>query len=272
MVCQSACGRSVLLEPSPQLPEPGTPAPQDPPLEKPAAPSPLLGHWAEFHLGNGINDEAWLSFGERSQMTVISVDRNFCGPHSLAATRGTDVEGPETLKLAWAPPSGPHELETSYAVLRRSQPVDWHPEGYRLGDRAISMRAWRGSAGPFTRVWIERSVESGKTYARATRAEVVMTAEQLVRRLLWLIPPRGLHLTNFLGLRLSRQGAEQRAAACACACGIGERRRQEGAGVRRRRAGVHGSPAAPRKAAEGGLGFAAAAHLRVRCLAPLMGR
>lgn len=26
-----------------------------------------------------------------------------------------------------------------------------------------------------------------------------MTAEQLVRRLLWLIPPRGLHLTNFHG-------------------------------------------------------------------------
>ena len=34
-----------------------------------------------------------------------------------------------------------------------------------------------------------------------------MTAEQLVRRLLWLIPPRGLHLTNFHGVFASHAKA-----------------------------------------------------------------
>jgi hypothetical protein len=43
--------------------------------------------------------------------------------------------------------------------------------------------------------------EDGRcAYETRRGVTLVLTAEQLVRRLLWLIPPRGLHLTNFHGV------------------------------------------------------------------------
>lgn len=179
IACLSACGRSELFEPAPVVPEPASAAPLPSTDVVLAQPSRLLGHWADFRLGNCINDEAWLSFGERSELTVTSVDRNYCGPHSVAAAKGTYVEGPQTLKLSWAPTTGPRELEASYAIIKRSRPLEWVPQAYQFGDRSISLGAWSGSGAAFTRAWLEHSVEGAKTYARATRAEVAFDAPVL---------------------------------------------------------------------------------------------
>jgi hypothetical protein len=168
VLCLSACGRSGLSDPPTEPIQPASPSQ----TTTPVAPSPLIGHWAEFHLGNCINDEAWLSFAEGGQLTVTSIDRNFCSAHSIAAAQGTWSESAQTLQLDWQPVRGTHSLKATFAVVPLTRPVEWTTEGYTFGNREISMRVWRLTGSLFERLSIDRTEEDGKVYARDSRAEV----------------------------------------------------------------------------------------------------
>ena len=56
-----------------------------------------------------------------------------------------------------------------------------------------------GARGPIAESRLSRRDDGRYAYETKRGVTLVLTAEQLVRRLLWLIPPRGLHLTNFHG-------------------------------------------------------------------------
>ncbi len=57
-----------------------------------------------------------------------------------------------------------------------------------------------GARGPISESRLSRREDGRYAYETKRGVTLVMTAAQLVRRLLWLIPPRGLHLTNFHGV------------------------------------------------------------------------
>ena len=57
-----------------------------------------------------------------------------------------------------------------------------------------------GARGPIAESRLSRRDDGRYAYETKRGVTLVMTAEQLVRRLLWLTPPRGLHLTNFHGV------------------------------------------------------------------------
>jgi hypothetical protein len=57
-----------------------------------------------------------------------------------------------------------------------------------------------GARGPIAESRLSRRDDGRYAYETKKGVTLVMTAGQLVRRLLWLIPPRGLHLTNFHGV------------------------------------------------------------------------
>jgi hypothetical protein len=76
-------------------------------------------------------------------------------------------------------------------------------------DRAGLMRLCRyGARGPIAESRLTRREDGRYAYETKRGVTLVMTAAQLVRRLLWLIPPKGLHLTNFHGL-LAPHAAER---------------------------------------------------------------
>ena len=64
-----------------------------------------------------------------------------------------------------------------------------------------------GARGPIAESRLSRREDGRYAYETKKGVTLVMTAEQLVRRLLWLIPPRGLHLTNFHGVFASHAKA-----------------------------------------------------------------
>ena len=64
-----------------------------------------------------------------------------------------------------------------------------------------------GARGPIAESRLTRREDGRYAYETKRGVTLVMTAEQLVRRLLWLIPPRGLHLTNFHGVFASHAKA-----------------------------------------------------------------
>jgi hypothetical protein len=67
-------------------------------------------------------------------------------------------------------------------------------------DRDALLRLCRyGARGPIAESRLSRREDGRYAYETKKGVTLVMSAEQLVRRLLWLIPPRGLHLTNFHG-------------------------------------------------------------------------
>lgn len=162
-----ACGRSA----------PSAPEVDEPPLfpEPPARQSSaLLGHWATFNIGNCINDEAWLSFAAEGTLRVTSVNRDFCGPHSLAAADGTFSESASMLTLNWNPVGGRRTLETSFSVTSQGgEPPYFDPTtGYRLGLRLLSTAVWTRTAARFERVSKEHFLERGETYLKDIRTEV----------------------------------------------------------------------------------------------------
>lgn len=57
-----------------------------------------------------------------------------------------------------------------------------------------------GARGPIAESRLSRRDDGRYSYETKKGVTLVLTAEQLVRRLLWLIPPRSLHLTNFHGV------------------------------------------------------------------------
>jgi ribosomal protein S27E len=76
-------------------------------------------------------------------------------------------------------------------------------------DRAGLLRLCRyGARGPIAESRLSRREDGRYAYGTKRGVTLVMTAAQLVRRLLWLIPPKGLHLTNFHGL-LAPHAAER---------------------------------------------------------------
>jgi hypothetical protein len=56
-----------------------------------------------------------------------------------------------------------------------------------------------GARGPVAESRLTRREDGRLAYETKKGVTLVLTAEQLVRRLVALIPPRGLHLTNFHG-------------------------------------------------------------------------
>ena len=60
------------------------------------------------------------------------------------------------------------------------------------------MPVW--ARGPIAESRLTRRDDGRYAYETKKGVTLVMTAVQLVRRLLWLIPPRRLHLTNFHGV------------------------------------------------------------------------
>lgn len=75
-------------------------------------------------------------------------------------------------------------------------------------DRQSLARLCRyGARGPIAESRLSRREDGRYAYETKKGVTLVMTAEQLVRRLLWLIPPRGLHLTNFHGVFASHARA-----------------------------------------------------------------
>ena len=64
-----------------------------------------------------------------------------------------------------------------------------------------------GARGPVAESRLTRRDDGRYAYETKRGVTLVMTAQQLVRRLLWLIPSRGLHLTNFQSSRLTRRHA-----------------------------------------------------------------
>jgi hypothetical protein len=64
-----------------------------------------------------------------------------------------------------------------------------------------------GARGPIAESRLFRREDGRYAYETKRGVTLVLTAEQLVRRLLWLIPPRGLHLTNFHGVFASHSSA-----------------------------------------------------------------
>ena len=59
----------------------------------------------------------------------------------------------------------------------------------------------------FRRVETLRREDGKYEYQTKRGVTLVLTAEQLVKRLLWLIPPKSLHLTNFHGVFSSHSAA-----------------------------------------------------------------
>jgi hypothetical protein len=78
-------------------------------------------------------------------------------------------------------------------------------------DRAGLLRLCRyGARGPVAESRLSRRDDGRYAYETKRGVTLVMTAAQLVRRLLWLIPPRGLHLTNFHGVLAPHAAARAR--------------------------------------------------------------
>jgi hypothetical protein len=126
-------------------------------------------------------------------------------------------------------------------------------------DQALSLAGRSPVEAPRPR--LSRRDDGRYAYETKRGVALVLTAEKLVRRLPWLIPPRGLHLTNFHGVFASHSAARATVplptveAVPARVLSFRDRRET-----------------CSEQAAPGGLGIAAAAHLRVRCLAvPLWG-
>jgi Putative transposase len=67
-----------------------------------------------------------------------------------------------------------------------------------------------GARGPIAESRLTRRADGRYAYETKKGVTLVMTAEQLVRRLVWLIPPRGLHLTNFHGVFASHSAVRHR--------------------------------------------------------------
>ncbi len=75
-------------------------------------------------------------------------------------------------------------------------------------DREGLLRLVRyGARGPIAGSRLSRREDGRYEYATKKGVTLVLTAEQLVRRLVWLIPPKGLHLTNFHGALASHASA-----------------------------------------------------------------
>ena len=66
-----------------------------------------------------------------------------------------------------------------------------------------------GARGPVASSRLTRREDGRYAYETKRGVTLVMTAAQRVRRLLWLIPPRGLHLTNFHGVFASHAAARR---------------------------------------------------------------
>jgi hypothetical protein len=66
-------------------------------------------------------------------------------------------------------------------------------------------------AGPVAESRLKRREDGRYAYETTKGVTSVMSAEQLVRRLLWLIPPKGLHLTNFHGAFAQQLGTDAEA-------------------------------------------------------------
>ena len=64
-----------------------------------------------------------------------------------------------------------------------------------------------GARGPIACSRLSRREDGKYAYQTKRGVTLVLTAEQLVKRLLWLIPPRRLHLTNFHGCFSSHSSA-----------------------------------------------------------------
>ena len=64
-----------------------------------------------------------------------------------------------------------------------------------------------GSRGPIAGSRLSRRDDGKYVYQTKKGVTLVLTAQQLVRRLLWLIPPARFHLTSFHGVLSSHAGA-----------------------------------------------------------------
>ena len=64
-----------------------------------------------------------------------------------------------------------------------------------------------GARGPIAESRLSRRDDGQYSYATKKGVTLVLTAEQLVRRLLWLIPPARFHLTSFHGVLSSHAAA-----------------------------------------------------------------
>jgi hypothetical protein len=87
-------------------------------------------------------------------------------------------------------------------LLAVAMGLSLHADTWMHGnDRAGLVRLCRyGARGPVAESRLTSRDDGRYAYETKRGVTLVMTAEQLVRRLLWLIPPRGLHLTNFHGV------------------------------------------------------------------------
>lgn len=75
-------------------------------------------------------------------------------------------------------------------------------------DRQGLLRLCRyGARGPICQSRLSRRDDGQYAYQTKRGFTLVLTAAQLVKRLLWLIPPKSLHLTNFFGVFSSHSAA-----------------------------------------------------------------
>jgi len=142
--------------------------------------TPLAGHWVQQTIGGCINGEEWLSFSPPNGFVHTLVDRNFCGPHSVAAHFGDFSATPSTVELKWPIPDGAEGRFFTFTV--RDAPF-WSPPppsypGYVSGDRWLNVASYRRSGDAL--VWHrndrrESATESG-IYATSLSIDVALDA------------------------------------------------------------------------------------------------
>jgi hypothetical protein len=78
---------------------------------------------------------------------------------------------------------------------------------HRNDREGLARLARYGARGPIAESRLSLREDGKYAYQTKRGAVLVLTAEQLVKRLVWLIPPKGLHLTNFHGVFASHAKA-----------------------------------------------------------------
>ncbi|MSQ81398.1 MAG: hypothetical protein EXR77_00535 [Myxococcales bacterium] len=124
----------------------------------------VKGNWMKPILGNCINAEEWLVLAPPETLVRTLIDRNDCGPHSLAKVAGTMKILPnQILELTFQDKAAYQQWKRTAAVLDSVVGVP-EPQladpNYKRGKRGLTMLAFvRGTTGgPFVRSDIHQTV------------------------------------------------------------------------------------------------------------------
>jgi hypothetical protein len=110
----------------------------------------LNGNFMQMQIGNCINAEVWLGFGQAPAFTRTIVDRSFCGPHGVKSEPGTYAIQAGALGLHYTTDSGVEKRTYGYALVDPSPvfPAEPLPFGYAYGTRALNLMAYTLHDGP----------------------------------------------------------------------------------------------------------------------------